>query len=578
MMANVAVLLEPFPIRNTFSSHAWIGERLAQMLLAEPHGFTVADMRILCNEPSMVHIAACLPAARPYLLQAPPGCQAPFTAAMADWHTSGVHTWRAIQGGSPAHEPMYEALVTALRDAYPFDVLAYWGTNETMRAVASRLGIPMLWAEYGPLRAPFPTRFCLDASGVNGMASGRATLRLKSPSAPIAVPGSALDLQVGPVCTPVSAYEATLMLPPPAAAAALARLLQFTRGQDRVVLLVMQLADDANILAFGNGWTCQALTRTMLKLQAGPGTVFILRPHPGEGQSYHTLQDGEAVRAMVADRTDVLVFDDEGQDAYLACLSITSEVVCINSSVGFEAAMFGKPVRVVGQAAYMPADGGADLAAPPVQLDDQSIQTLLQDRFIPEGRFWSLACWREKAASVAHAAAPRLMPPQAADLRTVPRLPTAATRAFGEARLVGDGTLVVDGLGAFAMLDEAAGYADHIIGLPPGLDERFHVRGWGFDPQTRGMLAGFVIGAGDRSVWCSTVSHRSDVAGHYKDPAKLACGFDIHIASSDMPGVCTHPVRVFGVTATGFATHLHQEWRFDERTRQFHAQEQPLAT
>lgn len=586
-MPNVAVLLEPFPIRNTFGAHAWVGERLVQMLLSERNGgFTVADMRLVCNEPSMAHIVGCLPAARPYLLQAPAGLQAPFMAAISDWHTSGRHTWRTIQGGSPEHEPLYEALIESLHKAYPFDVLAYWGTNETLRAVASRLGIPMMWAECGPLRAPFPTQFCLDASGVNGMAGGRDTLRLKAPSAPIAVPGSALDLQVGAV----SAYEATMTLPPPAAAASLSKLLLFARTQARVVLLVMQLADDANILAFGNGWTCQALAEAMLRLHAGPGTVFIVRPHPGEANTYHTLQDGDAVRAMVAGRDDVLVFDDEGADAYMACLSVASEVVCINSSVGFEAAMLGKPIRVVGQASYMPPShtppgDGTGLAAPPVQLDDESIQTLLQDRFIPESRFWTLGCWREKAASVAlpavreqHEHSSQHGAPQVAAPCLVPRLPAVTARVFGKAQVIGDGTLVVEGLGAFALLPAGvAGYLDNVVQVSAGPDRKFHIQGWGFDPQSGGMLAGFVISAGDRSVWCSSLSHRPDVAGHYNDPAKLACGLDASIAFRDMPSAWTHPIRVFGVTATGLGTCLDRTLMFDEATSQFLALEQALA-
>ena len=581
-MANVAVLLEPFPIRNSSSAFGWIAEKLCQMLLAgQTGGYTVADLRVICNEPLMAHISKKLPAARPYLLQASTELQAPFRDAMVDWHTSGLDVWKAIQRGSPAHEPLYEALVASLQESYPFDVLAYWGTNETLRAVADRLGIPMLWAEYGPLRSPFPTHFCLDASGVNGFATGRDTLRIKGAEEPIVVPGPAFDLQVGAV----SAYEATMMLPPPATGDSFAKLMRFTRDRRRIVLLVMQLADDANILAFGNGWTCQILTETMLKLRAGPDTVFIIRPHPAESAAYHTLQAGEAIRDLVADRPDVLVFDDEGQDAYLACLSVASEVVCINSSVGFEASMLGKPVRVVGQASYMPPDGGADLTAPPVQLDNESIQTLLRERFIPEQRFWSLDCWRERAAAAAQPSIERRrkkskqhQAAHTAALRLVPRLPTANARGFGAAGLAGDGTLVVEGLGTFALLPSAMpGYADEVKDLSKGTERKVGVRGWGVDPQTDGMLAGFVVSAGNRSVWFAGSSHRSDVARHYKEAAKLACGFELNIAQKDLPNGWTHPIRVFGITATGYGTCLNNEWVFDKTTGKFSVLERAVA-
>ena len=343
-MANIAVLLEPFPMRNSFGAQAWIGDRLCRMLLAAgENGYAPGDMRIICNEAVMTHLAGLVPEARPTMVQPDAGAQSRFADLIADWHTKGLAEWAAIQAGSPAHEPLYEALLWSVQASYPFDVLAYWGTNETVRRVADRLGIPVLWAEYGPLRPPFPTQYCLDHRGVNGHASSRDAAQIEPAQRP-ALPGVALDLQIGAV----SAYEATLTLPAPHPA--FDRLMRFVRGQDRVVLLVMQLADDANILAFGRGWTCRAMVEAVMEAQSGPGTVFILRPHPAEGSSYHTFSAGEAVRALVQHCPDVLVHDAEGPDAYLACLSVATEVVCINSSVGFEAAILGKPVRVLGEA------------------------------------------------------------------------------------------------------------------------------------------------------------------------------------------------------------------------------------
>ncbi len=563
-MANLALLLEPFPIRNSFAAHAWIGQRLCAALLAEPtDGFAMGDMRVVCNGPMLGHIAGALPAARPYLVQPPQAAQAGFAAMMADWHTVALPQWTRIQHGSPAHEPLYEALLLAVRAIYPFDVLAYWGTNETLRSVADRLGIPMLWAELGPLRPPFPPYYCLDPNGVNGMASGRNALRLRPAQHPAAIPGMALELPVGDV----SAYEATMLLPP--ASPAFTELLRFVKGRRRVVLLAMQLADDANILTFGNGWTCQAMVDAVLAELSGPGTVFVLRPHPAEAKCYHTMAAGDAVRAQVAHRDDVLVCDTAGPDGYLACLSVATEVVCINSSVGFEAALLGKPVRVLGEASYRPPNSPAHPPAgaargldAPLQLEDDSIGALLRDHYIPEARFWTAGCWREAAAA---------LPTPPRQPGRMPRLPTAETRVLGPARLTADGLLVVDGIGALVLLPQGlAGTVDRVAVSPPANGTRgLRVAGWGQDPQTGGLLAGFVITTGAESIWCATLQPRQDVAAHFSDPAKLATGFACCIAQDDMGSAWQQPIRVYGVTVTGHCGCLNQAWWFDPAAGQF---------
>ena len=172
-MANIAVLLEAFPLRNSLGTHAWIGNQFGRMAIEAGQGFAVPDLRVICNEPTMTYLVGVVPAARPLLIQPSTEAQAGFKALITDWHSEGINTWAAIQAGSLAHEALYEALLRSIQEVYAFDVLAYWGTNETVRTVAARLGVQMLWAEYGPLRTPFQKHFCLDRHGVNGQASSR---------------------------------------------------------------------------------------------------------------------------------------------------------------------------------------------------------------------------------------------------------------------------------------------------------------------------------------------------------------------------------------------------------------------
>ena len=557
-MPNLAFLLEPFPLRNSLGAHAWVGGRLCSMLLdASKAGYAVGDFRVICNDPSMAWVVARQPAARPFLVQPAAAVREGFNALIADWHTQGLRDWAAIQLGSPEHETLYEALLRSVRDSYAFDALGYWGTNETLRAVAERMGIPVLWAEYGPLRPPFPTHFCLDARGVNGLASSRQAVTLEPGDGPAEMPGLALETAVGARC----AYEAALTLPA-VGMDAFAGLMQFTRGHRRVALLVMQLADDANILAFGNGWTCRAMVEAALKQLSGPDTVFVLRPHPGEAASYHNMAAGDAIRALVQDRADVLVFDAEGPDAYVACLSVATEVICINSSVGFEASLLGKPVRVLGDASYTPH--AADLQTAPMRVPEQSLRTLLAKHYIPEDEFWTIACWRNAVACV--------VTEMAAEGVSPPHLPAVAAKVLGKVHDMRDGQLFVEGIGTLGMQASAGpGTVDSVAFEAGASPSHLRVHGWGADPATGGMLAGFLIATDEHSVWCSSMQQRPDVARHFADAGKHATGFAMRIALQDLPSARSGFVKVWGVTAAGRCFRLGEDWAFEPHAGQFSA-------
>ena len=555
MTPRIAVLLEPFPVRNTPNAYAWIGERLCTMLLAADGGLAVPDLRVICGAPAAAHLAGLMPAARPYLIQPATAVQAAFLALATDWHTTGLEVWSGIRSGNGAHDALYAALLGSARASYPFDVLAYWGTNETLRRVAGGLGVPVLWAEYGPVRPPFTTHFCLDPAGVNGLASSRAVVGDGTDGTP-GLPSIALETEAGAM----TAYEAALTLPSRSATPDLDVLLRFVQGRRRVVLLAMQLSDDANILQFGNGWTCRTMTEAILEAQAGPDTAFIVRPHPAEDLTYHNQAAGQAVRDLVAGRPDVLVFDAADPGAYLACLSVATEVVCINSSAGFEAALLGKPVRVLGQASYTAQDAPpADPYGPAARIPDAALRRLMQDHYVPEERFWSLAFWRGAAAALP-ASAP-------CGTHAPPRLPTVEARTLGRTR-IGDG-IHVDGIGSLPLLSlPNEGGVDSVI-LESAGNGALQVLGWGVDPDTGGMLAGIIVAAGAQSVWSSACNRRPDVAKHYRDPVRLASGFGVRIQLPHLAAARHLPVRVFGVTTAGRCAQLLPEWEFDGDTGAF---------
>ncbi len=561
-MPRIAVLLEPLLTCSNPQSLAEIAGHLCGMLLREDGGQALGDMRIICGAPAAAQLAASMPAARPYLIQPATAVQAAFVALAAGWNTRGQREWSAIQAGSAGHARLYEAVLLSARTGYPFDVLAYWGTNETLRSVAARLGIPMLWAERG-LRQPFAAHFCLDPHGVSP-ARSHAPVAAGALDAGAGLPGVSLETGAGGL----TAYEATLMLPT-VKPEHLDALLRFTSGQRRVVLLAMPFTDDAGARTSGNGWSCRAVTDAVLEAQAGPGTVFVLRPYPAGDPAHH----GRAVRdtpwSLLADRSDVMVFDSAAQGAHLACMAIATEVVCINSTVGIEAALMGKPVRILGQPSRAPPNASLPgLRGPAPQIPDGVLRNLLTGRHIPEDRFWTLACWRQAAAGLPGFAGTGGLPVC---------LPTAEVRVLGRARIIG-GTLWVDGIGPLplianlgngsvdAVVLERAG--DVVLGHD-GPGDTLNVTGWGVDPGTGTILAGVLVTARAGSVWSSACVRRPDVALHGCDPVRLASGFGLRVPLSQLGVAGDGLVRVFGVTTAGQCVRLLPDWEFDPATDGF---------
>jgi hypothetical protein len=548
-MPRIAVLLEPLLTCSNPQSLAGIAGHLCEMLLREDGGQALGDMRIICGAPAAAQLAASRPAARPYLIQPATAVQAAFVALAAGWNTRGQREWSAIQAGSAGHARLYEAVLLSARIAYPFDVLAYWGTNETVRSVAARLGIPMLWAERG-LRQPFAAHFCLDPHGVSP-ARSRAPAAVAAPDAGAALPGVSLETGAGGL----TAYEAALMLPT-VEPEDLDALLRFTSGQRRVVLLAVPFTDDAGARTSGNGWSCSTVTDAVLEAQAGPGTVFILRPYPAGDVADHGRAVQDTPWSLLADRSDVMVFDSPAPGAYLACMAIATEVVCINSAVRIEAALMGKPVRILGQPSLAPPNASLPgLHGPAPHIPDGVLRHLLTGRHIPEDRFWTVACWRQAAAGLPGIAGTGGLPVC---------LPTAEVRVLGRTRIIG-GTLWVDGIGPLPLLaNPGDGSVDAVVLERERSGEALHVTGWGVDPGTGTILAGVLVTAGAGSVWSSACVRRPDVALHGCDPVRLASGFGLRVPLSQLDGAAgAGPVRVFGVTTAGHCVRLLPDWEFD---------------
>ena len=114
------------------------------------------------------------------------------------------------------------------------------------------------------------------------------------------------------------------------------------------VFLPLQVSDDAQILCHG-GWISgnKMLMEVVASaaMSVDPGLQVVVKPHPTE---YRNLD-----YKSVADMYPNVLWSEDGT---LELIRSAALVVTINSTVGFEALLFQKPVIVLGDAAY--ADAG----------------------------------------------------------------------------------------------------------------------------------------------------------------------------------------------------------------------------
>lgn len=220
--------------------------------------------------------------------------------------------WRQIM--RVPHQPLVEILKTGLKVLQrqgEIEAVLAWANCASIQAAASSLGIPIIHAELGPTRAPQfrPTGY-FDFTGVNGNTeAGTRYARFAAEGAGFA--------------------ERTPM--------ELLRLLGWSGGFGRPTPtheagLALQIPNDSNLVAFGNGFDNFELTQFARRMWK-PNDL-LLRPHPG----YPVSPDPE-------------IETDASSDA-ATFIGRVKRVLTVNSSVAFEAMLHEKPVVMMGECPF----------------------------------------------------------------------------------------------------------------------------------------------------------------------------------------------------------------------------------
>jgi hypothetical protein len=318
----IAAFLLPFPLRGHRAPYLWVYYRLLSsfnerllFIAGADYRRDPADWATLgrweLQEGSGQRLGYRIPAADRIAAQAYRDLDAALFAALLRQSAGNpVAVFRRLLSERiPALEEAFERILSEPAHAGLEAVLS-WCNCPSLSAAAARCGIPVVHLEMGPLRWPDyrrPTAY-LDFSGVNGHTEAAARYR--------AVDWAMTGIDRARLRA-FFAGEASPCEPVP----------EFDVG------LPLQVEDDSNLVAFGHGFDNQSLL--IHALLDHPAERIVVRGHPG---SLFGVRPGG--------------YQVDNSPSSVAFIRRCRRIRTINSSVGFEAMLLGKPVAALGDASW----------------------------------------------------------------------------------------------------------------------------------------------------------------------------------------------------------------------------------
>lgn len=314
----LAAFLPPYPFRATAAPYLWWYYRLLGEWAGESAYF-IMGRDYVRPIATWADRWECTPEAGRRLSYDLPADLQPAQHYYAWLDESRFTTWLSAHAGNPLavfryflceRDSEYETELMALIDhaPEPLEAVITFCNIPSLSAVCRQRGIPLIHQELGPMRGPiYRETGYVDFRGVNGN-------------------------------TEAAAREQALGLLP-LSELSLHDLLGFFLQDPTVITrlptpcnevgVVLQVEDDSNLVAFGNGMDNLALIRAAGCLYSQ--NEIRVRPHPG---SLFSLQDG--------------MFARDNSKLSLHFVAKSHHVMTINSSVGLEALFLGRSVTIFG--------------------------------------------------------------------------------------------------------------------------------------------------------------------------------------------------------------------------------------
>jgi len=365
-MKNILIYIEPHPIRNYYEEFCDVGILMCDSIFnaGVKSGY---DFRFFSNDFNINHINLKKPdysykAIRPTL-------EEKLKMQMWDgkWDKEKINARSELCLGKGNVTNFYYKILARIHKEYPFDAILLWSENGAVKKFAKDYSIKTLFGEYGPTRAPFHQTLYFDINGTNYSPSIQKAPILKLANLDV-VP---IEAWIGNQEVQSSGNEKHALLS--AGITINDDFLGRLPFEDPYVFIPLQLADDLNTQISSKFQTPLEFLSSVIPQIFKAGFKIIIKGHPGaELRPYNLVAEIKALEYAEKFPTKIFIIPrDASIQLSLHVIRQASAIITINSSVGFESVMLGKPVLLCGNANY---DVGQSLKSIdlPTELDNIS--------------------------------------------------------------------------------------------------------------------------------------------------------------------------------------------------------------
>ncbi len=332
--------VEPFPIRDTMIHFKDIINFFNKAIVSNTN--KEIKSLIYSNNETIKEIAISHPKLLTNLLIPDEIEQCLYKECKVPWENDGINLWLNLFKESELTERFVEIIIK-LHKKYKFDYIVYWGTNFAIQKASKLLKIGAIAMELGCSRIPFLDSVVADPFGNNGDSSiSHSDI---SDFDLINSNNNDIDLLLSNNLNNRFYTERFEYIKD--------NIFLKIDLNKRIFFLPLQLFDDANLLQYSSFKSIKEILEYILPKLDPENDIIIIKEHPAskfrKGAIYANL---EAKTYSMQYENVVYLTDKYTEVNNSQLISLSDCIITVNSSVGFEALYFNKPVVVLGKATY----------------------------------------------------------------------------------------------------------------------------------------------------------------------------------------------------------------------------------
>lgn len=260
------------------------------------------------------------------------------------------------------YEPLmnlFENELVKIKQLYNIKAIILWSNCPSIKKIAHQHQIPVIHNEMGPLREPVYLPTCyFDFSGVNGNTEAKSRFEAfnKLDYSSDGIGRIALLSLFSKVVRPIRKFD------------------------EYQVGLPLQVEDDSNIIAFSNGFD----NNELIEYARSVANKVLIRKHPYGRADYQGVEP-----------------DSQGLTPQ-EFINVCERIITINSSVGLEALLLGKPSEILGDSPFKFIDLNDDLFVKKLRFALLNYLIPFQFLFDKEYYDWRISMPSEKEIETKH--------------------------------------------------------------------------------------------------------------------------------------------------------------------------------